>query len=201
MLPEQNIERKPFTIYPDLWLKQIADISSSATNADYEVRVRVRAKIAQQTKHLRYPTRFSTNESWRFWQKSHEGQQNQNKKSKTVADVKFVLPCVALQIKNNWCPICFLPASKTSSKLMLCDSDTVCLGVWYVGNLLTQQDLSPLKSEPEIQLEELEEQWHFCLKWLMAHWKYQTPRYWVVKTTRRCYTTVDDGLKPIISSI
>ena len=204
------LKGKPFTIYPDFMTQGIADISNY-NNGVRGGRVRVRAKIAPLDKNTLVITQipFSTNTTTLIDSilKANDKGKIKIKKieDNTAADVEILIHLFPGVSPDKTIDALFaFTACETSVAPLGCvieDNKPLFIGVSDMLKISTNRTVGLLKSELEIQLSELEEQWHFLsLERIFIENKIY--RDIEEKTTREdVLQAVDDGLKPYIQHL
>jgi topoisomerase-4 subunit A len=204
------LKGKPFTIYPDFMTQGIADISNY-NNGLRGGRVRVRAKIAQLDKNTLVITQipFSTNTTTLIDSilKANDKGKIKIKKieDNTAADVEILIHLFPGVSPDKTIDALFaFTGCETSVAPLGCvieDNKPLFIGVSDMLKISTNRTVGLLKSELEIQLSELEEQWHFLsLERIFIENKIY--RDIEEKTTREdVIQAVDDGLKPHIKHL
>ena len=204
------LKGKPFTLYPDFMTQGIADISNY-NDGLRGGRVRVRAKIAQLDKNTLVITQipFSTNTTTLIDSilKANDKGKIKIKKieDNTAADVEILIHLFPGVSPDKTIDALFaFTACETSIAPLGCvieDNKPLFVGVSHMLRISTNRTVQLLKSELEIQLKELEEQWHFLsLERIFIENKIyrdieeMTTRETVIKA-------VDDGLKPHIQHL
>ncbi|MBG6109575.1 topoisomerase-4 subunit A [Flavobacterium sp. CG_9.10] len=204
------LKGKPFTIYPDFMTQGIADVSNY-NDGLRGGRVRVRAKIAQLDKNTLVITQipFSTNTTTLIDSilKANDKGKIKIKKieDNTAADVEILIHLFPGVSPDKTIDALFaFTACETSVAPLGCvieDNKPLFIGVSEMLKISTHRTVQLLKSELEIQLGELEEQWHFLsLERIFIENKIyrdieeMTTRETVIKA-------VDDGLKPHIKHL
>ena len=199
------LKGKPFTIYPDFMTQGIADVSNY-NDGLRGGRVRVRAKIAQLDKNTLVITQipFSTNTTTLIDSilKANDKGKIKIKKieDNTAAEVEILIHLFPGVSPDKTIDALFaFTACETSVAPLGCvieDNKPLFIGVSEMLKISTHRTVQLLKSELEIQLGELEEQWHFLsLERIFIENKIyrdieeMTTRETVIKA-------VDDGLKP-----
>jgi topoisomerase-4 subunit A len=199
------LKGKPFTLYPDFLTQGIADVSNY-NDGLRGGRVRVRAKIAQLDKNTLVITQipFSTNTTTLIDSilKANEKGKIKIKKieDNTAAEVEILIHLFPGVSPDKTIDALFaFTACETSVAPLGCvieDNKPLFIGVSDMLKISTNRTVQLLKSELEIQLSELEEQWHFLsLERIFIENKIyrdieeMTTRETVIKA-------VDDGLKP-----
>ncbi|MEZ7513847.1 DNA gyrase/topoisomerase IV subunit A [Flavobacterium frigidarium] len=204
------LKGKPFTIYPDFMTQGIADVSNY-NDGLRGGRVRVRAKIAQLDKNTLVITQipFSTNTTTLIDSilKANDKGKIKIKKieDNTAADVEILIHLYPGVSPDKTIDALFaFTACETSVAPLGCvieDNKPLFIGVSDMLKISTNRTVQLLKSELEIQLSELEEQWHFLsLERIFIENKIY--RDIEEKTTREdVIKAVDDGLKPHITHL
>ena len=204
------LKGKPFTLYPDFMTQGIADISNY-NDGLRGGRVRVRAKISQLDKNTLAITQipFSTNTTTLIDSilKANDKGKIKIKKieDNTAADVEILIHLFPGVSPDKTIDALFaFTACETSIAPLGCvieDNKPLFVGVSDMLRISTNRTVQLLKSELEIQLSELEEQWHFLsLERIFIENKIyrdieeMTTRETVIKA-------VDDGLKPHIKHL
>ncbi|EPE9900873.1 DNA gyrase/topoisomerase IV subunit A [Flavobacterium psychrophilum] len=204
------LKGKPFTIYPDFQTAGIADVSNY-NDGLRGGRVRVRAKISQLDKQTLVITQipFSTNTSTLIDSilKANEKGKIKIKKieDNTAAEVEILIHLFpGVSPDKSIDALYAFTACETSVAPLGCvieDNKPLFIGVSAMLKISTHRTVQLLKSELEIQLSELEEQWHFLsLERIFIENKIY--RDIEDKTTREnVIKAVDDGLKPHIKHL
>lgn len=204
------LKGKPFTLYPDFMTQGIADVSNY-NDGLRGGRVRVRAKIGQFDKNTLVITQipFSTNTTTLIDSilKANDKGKIKIKKieDNTAADVEILIHLFPGVSPDKTIDALFaFTACETSIAPLGCvieDNKPLFVGVSDMLRISTDRTVQLLKSELEIQLNELEEQWHFLsLERIFIENKIyrdieeMTTRETVIKA-------VDDGLKPHIKHL
>ena len=204
------LKGKPFTLYPDFMTQGIADISNY-NDGLRGGRVRVRATISQLDKNTLVITQipFSTNTTTLIDSilKANDKGKIKIKKieDNTAADVEILIHLFPGVSPDKTIDALFaFTACETSIAPLGCvieDNKPLFVGVSDMLRISTNRTVQLLKSELEIQLSELEEQWHFLsLERIFIENKIyrdieeMTTRETVIKA-------VDDGLKPHIKHL
>lgn len=199
------LKGKPFTIYPDFMTQGIADVSNY-NDGLRGGRVRVRAKIGQLDKNTLVITQipFSTNTTTLIDSilKANDKGKIKIKKieDNTAAEVEILIHLFPGVSPDKTIDALFaFTACETSVAPLGCvieDNKPLFIGVSEMLKISTHRTVQLLKSELEIQLSELEEQWHFLsLERIFIENKIyrdieeQTTKEGVIKA-------VDNGLKP-----
>jgi len=204
------LKGKPFTLYPDFMTQGIADVSNY-NDGLRGGRVRVRAKIAQLDKNTLVITQipFSTNTSSLIDSilKANEKGKIKIKKieDNTAADVEILIHLFPGVSPDKTIDALFaFTACETSVAPLGCvieDNKPLFIGVSDMLKISTHRTVDLLKSELEIQLSELEEQWHFAsLERIFIEKKVY--RLIEEETTKEgVFSAVDEGLKPHIKHL
>ena len=204
------LKGKPFTLYPDFLTQGIADVSNY-NDGLRGGRVRVRAKIGQLDKNTLVITQipFSTNTTTLIDSilKANEKGKIKIKKieDNTAAEVEILIHLFPGVSPDKTIDALFaFTACETSVAPLGCvieDNKPLFIGVSNMLRISTNRTVQLLKSELEIQLSELEEQWHFLsLERIFIENKIyrdieeETSREGVI-------TAVDEGLKPHIAHL
>ena len=204
------LKGKPFTLYPDFMTQGIADVSNY-NDGLRGGRIRVRAKIGQLDKNTLVITQipFSTNTTTLIDSilKANDKGKIKIKKieDNTAAEVEILIHLFPGVSPDKTIDALFaFTACETSVAPLGCvieDNKPLFIGVSDMLKISTNRTVQLLKSELEIQLSELEEQWHFLsLERIFIENKIyrdieeQTTREGVIKA-------VDDGLKPHIKHL
>ena len=199
------LKGKPFTLFPDFQTAGIADISNY-NDGMRGGRVRVRAKIAQLDKATLVITQipFSTNTTTLIDSilKANEKGKIKIKKieDNTAAEVEILIHLYPGVSPDKTIDALFaFTACETSVAPLGCvieDNKPLFVGVSHMLKISTERTVFLLKSELEIQLSELEEQWHFLsLERIFIENKIY--RLIEEETTREgVIAAVDTGLKP-----
>ena len=204
------LKGKPFTIFPDFMTQGIADVSNY-NDGLRGGRVRVRAKIAQLDKNTLVITQipFSTNTSTLIDSilKANEKGKIKIKKieDNTAAEVEILIHLFPGVSPDKTIDALFaFTACETSVAPLGCvieDNKPLFIGVSDMLKISTNRTVGLLKSELEIQLSELEEQWHF-LSLERIFIENRIYRDIEEKTTREdVIKAVDDGLKPHVQNL
>lgn len=199
------LKGKPFQIFPDFQTAGIADVSNY-NDGMRGGRVRVRAKIAQLDKSTLVITQipFSTNTTTLIDSilKANEKGKIKIKKieDNTAAEVEILIHLYPGVSPDKTIDALFaFTACETSVAPLGCvieDNKPLFVGVTHMLKISTERTVFLLKSELEIQLSELEEQWHFLsLERIFIENKIY--RLIEEETTREgVIAAVDKGLKP-----
>jgi topoisomerase-4 subunit A len=204
------LKGKPFTIYPDFMTQGIADVSNY-NDGLRGGRVRVRAKIGQMDKNTLVITQipFSTNTTTLIDSilKANEKGKIKIKKieDNTAANVEILIHLFPGVSPDKTIDALFaFTACETSVAPLGCvieDNKPLFIGVSDMLKISTNRTIQLLKSELEIQLSELEEQWHF-LSLERIFIEHKVYRDIEEKTTREdVIQAVDDGLKPYVKHL
>ena len=204
------LKGKTFTIYPDFLTAGIADISNY-NDGLRGGRVRVRAKIGQFDKNTLVITQipFSTNTTTLIDSilKANEKGKIKIKKieDNTAAEVEILIHLYPGVSPDKTIDALFaFTACETSIAPLGCvieDNKPLFVGVSEMLKISTDRTVDLLKQELEIQLRELEEQWHF-LSLERIFIENRIYRDIEEKTTREdVIKAVDDGLKPHIKHL
>lgn len=204
------LKGKPFTLFPDFQTAGIADVSNY-NDGMRGGRVRVRAKIAQLDKNTLVISQipFSTNTTTLIDSilKANEKGKIKIKKieDNTAADVEILIHLYPGVSPDKTIDALFaFTACETSVAPLGCvieDNKPLFVGVSHMLKISTERTVFLLKSELEIQLSELEEQWHFLsLERIFIENKIY--RLIEEETTRDgVISAVDEGLKPHIKHL
>jgi topoisomerase-4 subunit A len=204
------LKGKPFTLYPDFLTQGIADVSNY-NDGLRGGRVRVRAKIGQLDKNTLVITQipFSTNTTTLIDSilKANDKGKIKIKKieDNTAAEVEILIHLFPGVSPDKTIDALFaFTACETSVAPLGCvieDNKPLFIGVSDMLKISTNRTVQLLKSELEIQLSELEEQWHFLsLERIFIENKIY--RDIEDKTTKEdVINAVDDGLKPHIKHL
>lgn len=204
------LKGKPFTIYPDFPTAGIADISNY-NDGMRGGRVRVRAKIAQLDKQTLVITQipFSTNTSTLIESilKANEKGKIKIKKieDNTAAEVEILIHLFPGVSPDKTIDALFaFTACETSVAPLGCvieNHKPLFIGVSDMLKISTHRTVDLLKRELEIQLDELEEQWHFL----------SLERIFIEKRIYRLIEeeetwdgvikAIDEGLKPYVQHL
>lgn len=204
------LKGKPFQIYPDFMTAGIADVSNY-NDGMRGGRVRVRAKIGQLDKNTLVITQipFSTNTTTLIDSilKANEKGKIKIKKieDNTAADVEILIHLFPGVSPDKTIDALFaFTACETSVAPLGCvieNNKPLFIGVSNMLKISTNRTVQLLKSELEIQLSELEEQWHFLsLERIFIENKIY--RDIEEETTKEgVIRSVDEGLKPHIKHL
>jgi len=204
------LKGKPFQLFPDFQTAGIADI----TNYNDGIRggrVRVRAKIGQLDKNTLVITQipFSTNTTTLIDSilKANEKGKIKIKKieDNTAAEVEILIHLYPGVSPDKTIDALFaFTACETSVAPLGCviqDNKPLFIGVSDMLRMSTVRTVQLLKSELEIQLDELDEQWHFLsLERIFIENKIY--RLIEEETTKEgVISAIDTGLKPFIKPL
>jgi topoisomerase-4 subunit A len=204
------LKGKPFQLFPDFQTAGIADISNY-NDGMRGGRVRVRAKIGQLDKNTLVITQipFSTNTTTLIDSilKANEKGKIKIKKieDNTAADVEILIHLFPGVSPDKTIDALFaFTACETSVAPLGCvieDNKPLFIGVSEMLKISTNRTVQLLKSELEIQLSELEEQWHFAsLERIFIEQKVY--RLIEEETTKEgVISAIDGGLKPHIKHL
>jgi topoisomerase-4 subunit A len=204
------LKGKPFTIYPDFQTAGIADVSNY-NDGMRGGRVRVRANISQLDKNTLVITQipFSTNTSSLIDSilKANDKGKIKIKKieDNTAAEVEILIHLHSGVSPDKTIDALYaFTACETSVAPLGCvieDNKPLFIGVSDMLKISTNRTVQLLKSELEIQLNELEEQWHFLsLERIFIENKIY--RDIEEETTKEgVINAVDEGLKPHIKHL
>lgn len=199
------LKNKPFTIYPDFPTQGIADVSNY-NDGMRGGRVRVRARISQLDKNTLVITQipFSTNTSSLIDSilKANEKGKIKIKKieDNTAAEVEILIHLFPGVSPDKTIDALFaFTACETSVAPLGCvieDHKPRFVGVSEMLKVSTQRTVELLRLELEIQLNELEEQWHFLS---LERIFIENRIYRLIEeeeTWEGVIRAIDDGLKP-----
>jgi len=204
------LKGKPFQLFPDFMTAGIADVSNY-NDGLRGGRVRVRAKIAQLDKNTLVITQipFSTNTTTLIDSilKANEKGKIKIKKieDNTAAEVEILIHLFPGVSPDKTIDALFaFTACETSVAPLGCvieDNKPLFIGVSEMLKISTNRTVALLKSELEIQLSELEEQWHFAsLERIFIEQKVY--RLIEEETTKEgVISAIDEGLKPHIKHL
>ena len=204
------LKGKPFQIFPDFMTQGIADVSNY-NDGLRGGRVRVRAKIGQLDKNTLVITQipFSTNTTTLIDSilKANEKGKIKIKKieDNTAAEVEILIHLFPGVSPDKTIDALFaFTACETSVAPLGCvieDNKPLFIGVSEMLKISTNRTVQLLKSELEIQLSELEEQWHFAsLERIFIEQKVY--RLIEEETTKEgVISAIDEGLKPHIKHL
>ncbi|MEE1899934.1 DNA gyrase/topoisomerase IV subunit A [Flavobacterium rakeshii] len=199
------LKKKPFTIYPDFPTGGVADMSNY-NDGMRGGRVRVRAKISQQDKSTLVITQipFTTNTTSlidSILKANEKGKIKIRKiEDNTAADVEILI-----HLPNGVSPdktidaLYAFTACETSIAPLGCviqDQKPLFVGVSDMLRMSTDRTVELLRSELEIELNELEEQWHFqSLERIFIENRIYR-RIEEEETWEGVIQAIDEGLKP-----
>lgn len=199
------LKNKPFTIYPDFPTGGVADMSNY-NDGMRGGRVRVRAKISQQDKSTLVITQipFTTNTTSlidSILKANEKGKIKIRKiEDNTAADVEILI-----HLPNGVSPdktidaLYAFTACETSIAPLGCviqDQKPLFVGVSDMLRMSTDRTVELLRSELEIELNELEEQWHFqSLERIFIENRIYR-RIEEEETWEGVIKAIDEGLKP-----
>ncbi|HEX8574965.1 MAG TPA: DNA gyrase/topoisomerase IV subunit A, partial [Flavobacterium sp.] len=204
------LKGKPFTLYPDFPTAGIADVSNY-NDGMRGGRVRVRAKIAQLDKQTLVVTQipFSTNTSTLIDSilKANEKGKIKVKKieDNTAAEVEILIHLYPGVSPDKMIDALYaFTACETSVAPLGCvieNNKPLFIGVSDMLKISTNRTVTLLKRELEIQLGELQENWHFLsLERIFIENKIY--RLIEEETTRDgVIAAVDEGLKPFVQNL
>jgi topoisomerase IV subunit A len=204
------LKNKPFTLYPDFLTAGIADISNY-NDGKRGGRVRVRAKITQLDKQTLVITQipFSTNTGTLIDSilKANEKGKIKIKKieDNTAAEVEILIHLTPGVSPDKMIDALYaFTACESSIAPLGCvieDNKPLFIGVSEMLKISTNRTVDLLKQELQIQLNELEEQWHFLsLERIFIENKiYRDIEEMTTKET--VIQAVDDGLKPHVKHL
>jgi topoisomerase-4 subunit A len=199
------LKGKPFTIYPDFPTAGIADVSAY-NDGMRGGRIRVRAKIAQLDKSTLVITQipFSTNTGTLIDSilKANEKGKIKIKKieDNTAAEVEIMihLPPGVSPDKTIDALFAFTGCETSVAPLgcVIQDHKPLFVGVTEMLKISTHRTVDLLKRELEIQLDELEESWHFqsLERIFIENRVYRTMEE--EETWEGVINAIDEGLKP-----
>lgn len=204
------LKGKPFTIYPDFQTAGIADISNY-NDGMRGGRVRVRAKIGQLDKNTLVITQipFSTNTSTLIESilKANEKGKIKIKKieDNTAAEVEILIHLFPGVSPDKTIDALFaFTGCETSVAPLGCvieDHKPLFVGVSHMLKISTNRTVQLLRQELEIQLEELEQSWHFAS---LERIFIENKIYRLIEeenTREGVITAVDEGLKPHVQHL
>lgn len=204
------LKGKPFQLFPDFQTAGIADVSNY-NDGMRGGRVRVRAKIGQLDKNTLVITQipFSTNTTTLIDSilKANEKGKIKIKKieDNTAAEVEILIHLYPGVSPDKTIDALFaFTACETSVAPLGCviqDNKPLFVGVSHMLKMSTERTVSLLKRELEIQLAELEEQWHF-LSLERIFIENRIYRLIEEETTKEgVISAIDEGLKPFIKPL
>jgi len=204
------LKNKPFTIFPDFATAGIADVSNY-NDGLRGGKVRVRAKIAQLDKNTLVITQipFSTNTSTLIESilKANEKGKIKVKKieDNTAADVEILIhlpPGVSTDVTID--ALYAFTACETSISPLGCvieNHKPLFIGVSEMLKISTARTLDLLRRELEIELGELEENWHYLS---LERIFIENRIYREIEeeeTWEGVINAIDEGLKPFIKNL
>ncbi len=204
------LKGKPFQLFPDFQTAGIADMTNY-NDGLRGGRVRVRAKIAQLDKNTLVITQipFSTNTTTLIDSilKANEKGKIKIKKieDNTAAEVEILIHLYPGVSPDKTIDALFaFTACETSVAPLGCviqDNKPLFIGVSDMLRMSTARTVQLLKSELEIQLDELDEQWHF-LSLERIFIENRIYRLIEEETTKEgVISAIDIGLKPFIKPL
>ena len=204
------LKGKSFQIFPDFPTAGIADVSNY-NDGMRGGRVRVRARISQLDKNTLAITQipFSTNTTTLIDSilKANEKGKIKIKKieDNTAAEVEILIHLFPGVSPDKTIDALFaFTACETSVAPLGCvieDNKPLFIGVSQMLKISTERTVGLLKSELEIQLDELEEQWHFLS---LERIFIEKRIYRLIEdeeTWEGVIRAIDDGLKPFIKHL
>jgi topoisomerase-4 subunit A len=204
------LKGKPFTLYPDFPTAGIADVSNY-NDGMRGGRVRVRAKISQLDKQTLVITQipFTTNTSTLIESilKANEKGKIKIKKieDNTAAEVEIIIHLYPGVSPDKTIDALFaFTACETSVAPLGCviqDHKPLFIGVSDMLKISTQRTVDLLKRELEIQLDELEEQWHFLSLERIFIEKRIYRLIEEEETWEGVIKAIDEGLKPYVQHL
>lgn len=204
------LKGKPFTLYPDFPTQGIADVSNYHDGMRGG-RVRVRAKISQLDKNTLVITQipFSTNTSSLIDSilKANEKGKIKIKKieDNTAAEVEILIHLFPGVSPDKTIDALFaFTACETSIAPLGCvieNHKPLFIGVSDMLKISTHRTVELLKSELEIQLNELEEQWHFLSLERIFIEKRIYRDIEEEETWEGVVRAIDEGLKPYTQNL
>jgi len=206
----KHLKGKPFTIYPDFPTQGIADVSNY-NDGMRGGRVRVRAKITQLDKNTLIITQipFSTTTTSLIDSvlKANEKGKIKIKKieDNTAAEVEILIHLPAGVSPDKTIDALYaFTACETSLAPLGCVIENNLPLFTGVSNMLrvsTERTVDLLKRELEIELGELEEQWHYLSLERIFIEERIYRRIEEEETWDGVIQTIDDGLKPFIKNL
>jgi len=204
------LKGKPFTLYPDFPTEGIADVSNY-NDGLRGGRVRVRARISQADKNTLVITQipFSTTTTTlidSILKANEKGKLKIRKiEDNTAANVEILihLPPGTSPDKTIDALYAFT-ACETSIAPLACiiqDNKPLFIGVSEMLRRSTHQTVDLLKQELEIELDELEERWHFLS---LERIFIENRIYRAIEeeeTWEGVLTAIDEGLKPFVVNL
>jgi len=204
------LKGKPFTLYPDFPTAGIADVSNY-NDGMRGGRVRVRAKIAQLDKQTLVITQipFTTNTSTLIDSilKANDKGKIKIKKieDNTAAEVEILIHLYPGVSPDKTIDALFaFTACETSVAPLGCviqDHKPLFIGVSDMLKISTERTVDLLKRELEIQLDELEEQWHFLSLERIFIEKRIYRLIEEEETWEGVIKAIDEGLKPYVQHL
>ena len=204
------LKGKPFTLFPDFLTAGIADISNY-NDGLRGGRVRVRAKIAQIDKNTLAITQipFSTNTTTLIDSilKANDKGKIKIKKieDNTAAEVEILIHLFPGVSPDKTIDALFaFTGCETSIAPLGCvieDNKPLFIGVSEMLKISTHRTVKLLKSELEIQLSELEEQWHFLSLERIFIEKRIYRLIEEEETWEGVIQAIFDGLKPFVQNL
>lgn len=204
------LKGKPFTLYPDFPTAGIADVSNY-NDGMRGGRVRVRAKISQLDKQTLVITQipFTTNTSTLIESilKANEKGKIKIKKieDNTAAEVEIIIHLYPGVSPDKTIDALFaFTACETSVAPLGCviqDHKPLFIGVSDMLKISTKRTVDLLKRELEIQLDELEEQWHFLSLERIFIEKRIYRLIEEEETWEGVIKAIDEGLKPYVQHL
>lgn len=204
------LKGKPFTIYPDFPTEGIADVSAY-NDGMRGGRVRVRARISQLDKNTLVINQipFSTNTTSlidSILKANEKGKLKIRKiEDNTAANVEILIHLPAGTSPDKTIDALYaFTACETSIAPLGCiiqDNRPLFIGVSEMLTRSTHQTVDLLKSELEIELEELEEKWHFLS---LERIFIENRIYRAIEeeeTWEGVIQSIDEGLKPFVSHL
>jgi topoisomerase-4 subunit A len=204
------LKGKPFQLFPDFQTAGIADMTNY-NDGMRGGRVRVRAKIGQLDKNTLVITQipFSTNTTTLIDSilKANEKGKIKIKKieDNTAAEVEILIHLYPGVSPDKTIDALFaFTACETSVAPLGCviqDNKPLFIGVSDMLRMSTVRTVQLLKSELEIQLDELDEQWHFLS---LERIFIENKIYRLIEeesTKEGVISAIDNGLKPFIKPL
>ncbi len=204
------LKGKPFTIFPDFVTEGIADISNY-NDGLRGGRVRVRARISQLDKNTLIITQipFSTNTTSlidSILKANEKGKLKIRKiEDNTAANVEILIHLPAGTSPDKTIDALYaFTACETSIAPLGCiiqDNRPLFIGVSEMLTRSTHQTVDLLRSELEIELNELEEKWHFLS---LERIFIENRIYRAIEeeeTWEGVIQAIDEGLKPFITHL
>ncbi len=204
------LKGKPFKIYPDFPTEGIADVSAY-NDGMRGGRVRVRARISQLDKNTLVINQipFSTNTTSlidSILKANEKGKLKIRKiEDNTAANVEILIHLPAGTSPDKTIDALYaFTACETSIAPLGCiiqDNRPLFIGVSEMLTRSTHQTVDLLKSELEIELEELEQKWHFLSLELIF---IENRIYRAIEeeeTWEGVIQSIDEGLKPFVTHL